>query len=167
MNPEEGNLRPQILDRFGLRIVVRGLTKVEERFEAYRRTASYMSNPRSLIKAYQDETKTVKDEIQSAREAVPAVMIPAGVSTLGLEIVRSLQIDSLRAEITLFEAAKAYAAIDGRPAVCADDLRAVIPMAVRMRRSAFMYQYFSDRAKEEDEIRQIIDHTIGSSTTRG
>lgn len=167
MNPEEGNLRPQILDRFGLRIVVRGLTKVEERFEAYRRTASYLTNPRSLIKTYASETKTVKEEIQSAREAVPAVAIPDEVSALGLEIVRSLHIDSLRAEITLFEAARAYTALDGRQSVCAEDIQVVAPMAVRMRRSAFMDQYFSDRAEEEEEIRQTIAHSIGSSNTRG
>ena len=167
MNPEEGDLRPQILDRFGLRIVVRGLTRVEDRLEAYRRTASYLSNPRSLTKAFEGDTKTAKYEVQSAREAVTAVVIPEDVSAVGLEIVRSLQIDSLRAEITLFEAAKAYAAMDGRQIVCAGDLQAVTPMAVRMRRSAFMNQYFSDRAEEEDEIRQTIEQTLRRSTTRG
>jgi magnesium chelatase subunit I len=167
MNPEEGNLRPQILDRFGLRIVVRGLTRVEDRLEAYRRTASYLANPRSLTKAFEGDTKTAKYEVQSAREAVTAVVIPEDVSALGLEIVRSLQIDSLRAEITLFEAAKAYAAMDGRQIVCAGDLQAVTPMAVRMRRSEFMNQYFSDRAEEEDEIRQTIEQTLRRSITRG
>ena len=75
-------------------------------------------------------------------------------------IVHALQIDSLRAEITLFEAAKAYAAMDGRPEVCINDLRAVTPMAVRMRRSAFMSRYFSDRAQEEEEISNAINETI-------
>ena len=74
-------------------------------------------------------------------------------------LIRSLQIDSLRAEITLFEAAKAYAAMDGRQEVCADDLRVVTPMAVRMRRSVFMNQYFADRIKEEEEITQTINNT--------
>jgi Mg-chelatase subunit ChlI len=120
-----------------------------------------------LTKAFEGDTKTAKYEVQSAREAVTAVVIPEDVSALGLEIVRSLQIDSLRAEITLFEAAKAYAAMDGRQIVCAGDLQAVTPMAVRMRRSEFMNQYFSDRAEEEDEIRQTIEQTLRRSITRG
>ncbi|MCX6068592.1 MAG: ATP-binding protein, partial [Chloroflexi bacterium] len=58
MNPEEGNLRPQILDRFGLRIVVRGLENANERLEAYRRVKAYLTNPRALINLYADEIKS-------------------------------------------------------------------------------------------------------------
>jgi len=160
MNPEEGNLRPQIFDRFGLRIVVRGLTNVDERLEAYKRTAAYLSGPRKLIGYYEADTKLVKQEIQSARDTVTKVIIPEEISSLALEIIRALQIDSLRAEITLFEAAKAYAAMDGRQEVCAEDLRVVTPMAVRMRRSIFMNQYFAERIKEEEEISQTITTII-------
>ncbi len=157
MNPEEGDLRPQILDRFGLRIVVRGLTNITERMEAYKRTITYLSGPRRLIKAYEEDTRLVKQEIQSARDTVTKVNIPEAVSDLGLMMIRSLNIDSIRAEITLFEAAKAYAAMDAREEVCADDLRVVTPMAVRMRRSIFMNQYFKDQVREEEEIEQTID----------
>jgi len=102
----------------------------------------------------------VKQEIQSARDTVTKVIIPEEISSLALEIIRALQIDSLRAEITLFEAAKAYAAMDGRQEVCAEDLRVVTPMAVRMRRSIFMNQYFTERIKEEEEISQTITTII-------
>jgi len=163
MNPEEGDLRPQILDRFGLRIVVRGLTNITERMEAYKRTITYLSGPRRLIKAYEEDTRLVKQEIQSARDTVAKVKIPDAVSDLGLMMIRSLNIDSIRAEITLFEAAKAYAAMDARQEVCADDLRVVTPMAVRMRRSIFMNQYFNDQVKEEEEIEQTIDNMIKNS----
>ena len=160
MNPEEGNLRPQIFDRFGLRIVVRGLTNVDERLEAYKRTAAYLSGPRKLIGYYEADTKLVKQEIQSARDTVTKVIIPEEISGLALEIIRTLQIDSLRAEITLFEAAKAYAAMDGRQEVRAEDLQVVTPMAVRMRRSVFMNQYFAERIIEEEEISQTITTII-------
>jgi len=160
MNPEEGDLRPQILDRFGLRIVVRGLATVDERMEAYKRTVTYLSGPRKLIKVYEEDTKLVKQEIQSARDIVAKVRIPDLVSDLGLMMIKSLNIDSLRAEITLFEAAKAYAAMDGRQEVGIDDLRVVTPMAVRMRRSIFINQYYNDRIKEEEEIQNTIDNTI-------
>jgi magnesium chelatase subunit I len=163
MNPEEGHLRPQILDRFGLRVVVRGLANVDERLEAYKRSITYLSGPRRLIKAYEQDTRLVKQEIQTARDVVAEVRIPKAISELGLMMIRSLNIDSLRAEITLFEAVKAYAAMDARQEVCADDLRVVTPMALRLRRSSFMNQYFNDRVKEEDEIKQTIDNTIENS----
>ena len=164
MNPEEGHLRPQILDRFGLRIVVRGLINTEERLEAYKRTAAYLSGPRKLIRYYEEDTKLVKQEIQTARDTVAKVTIPEEVSSLALEIIRTLQIDSLRAEITLFEAARAYAAMDGRQEVCSEDIRVVTPMAVRMRRSGYMNQYFAERIIEEEEISQTITNKIQLKT---
>jgi magnesium chelatase subunit I len=160
MNPEEGRLRPQILDRFGLRIVVRGLTTVEERLEAYKRASIYLSGPRRLIKAYEQETNQVREEIQAARDSVRRIVIPENISRHGLLLVKSLQIDSLRAEITLFEAAKAYAALDNRQSVCAEDLQVVAPMALRMRRSGFINQYFADRVEEEAEISQTIEDNL-------
>src|SRR5689334_16438023 len=62
MNPEEGKLRPQILDRFGLRLIVHGLTDTAERLEAYRRVRAYLTSPRSTIAAYADQTLLARDE---------------------------------------------------------------------------------------------------------
>ena len=160
MNPEEGRLRPQIFDRFGLRIVVRGLTNIDERFEAYKRTTAYLSKPRQLARAYEDDTRMVKQEIQAARDAVTSITISEEITSLALQIIKALKIDSLRAEITLFEAAKAYAAMDARQVVCADDLIVVLPMALRMRRSVFMNQYFAERVVEEEEIQDTITQAI-------
>jgi Mg-chelatase subunit ChlI len=162
MNPEEGHLRPQIFDRFGLRILVRGLSNVDERLEAYKRTVAYLSAPRRLIGAYEDDTRLVRQEIQAARDSVAKVAISEEVSNLGLEMIKVLQIDSLRAEITLFEAAKAYAAMDARQEVSAEDLRVVAPMVVRMRRSVFMNQYFADRIIEEEEIELTMNKIINN-----
>jgi magnesium chelatase subunit I len=66
-------------------------------------------------------------------------------------------IDSLRAEITWFEAARAYAAADGRPQVSSEDLQAVAPMALRLRRSQFMAEYFISQAGEEEELLALLD----------
>ena len=71
--------------------------------------------------------------------------------SIGINLIRQLEIDSLRAEITLFEAARAYAAIDGRSKIELSDLRVVSPMALRLRRSIFMSKYFIER-KEEDTL---------------
>ncbi len=160
MNPEEGRLRPQIMDRFGLRIIVRGLENKKERMEAYKRVQAYTSNPRRVIQEYNYEMQKAQVEIQTARDILPEVMIPESLSDQGLELIRSLKIDSLRAEITLFEAIKALAALDNRNVAVAEDLQVIAPMALRMRRSGFIETYLSDQSKEEDEIRQAVDNTL-------
>jgi magnesium chelatase subunit I len=67
-----------------------------------------------------------------------------------------LGIDSLRAEITWFEAARAYSAADGRMEVTSDDLKAVAPMCLRLRRSIFMSEYFTNQQSEEDEMGELL-----------
>jgi magnesium chelatase subunit I len=156
MNPEEGRLRPQILDRFGLRLLVRGLEDQEERLEAYRRASAYITNPKQVVAMFVDETIQARDEIEAARALLPQVVLPDGVAQVGLGLIRGLGIDSLRAEITLFEAARALAAADARREATAEDVRQVAPIALRLRRSAFMDQYFHDQRGEEAEIAQAL-----------
>jgi magnesium chelatase subunit I len=162
MNPEEGNLRPQIMDRFGLRIVARGLNQSEERLEAYQRSRAYRQNPRSVVANYAYETDLARDEIQNARELLPEVEIPGQVALAGTQLIQHLGIDSLRAEITLFEAARALAASDARTQVNVADLKVVAPMALRMRQSAFMIKYFQEQNAEEQQLAQILDKIIPS-----
>lgn len=156
MNPEEGRLRPQIQDRFGLRLVVNGLSDPDERLEAYRRVRAYKANPRQLIAQFSLETEQARQEIQEARQLLSQVELPEPVARQGLALVDRLKIDSLRAEITLFEAARAYAAADARKTVTLDDLRQVAAMALRLRRSDFMTQYVKQVANEDAEIESAL-----------
>ena len=152
MNPEEGALRPQIMDRFGLRLIVKGLEELEERKEAYERARAYLNNPKSVVNSFADETMIARDEIEAARNLLPEVEIPEGVANAGLELIQKLGIASLRAEITMFEAARALAAADGRKLVNFQDLSLVAPMALRLRGSNFIDEYFVSQQLEEDEI---------------
>ncbi|MFN2196577.1 MAG: ATP-binding protein [Anaerolineales bacterium] len=160
MNPEEGRLRPQIMDRFGLRLVVRGLQEQDQRLEAYHRAIAYRRNPRAMIAHFALETQVAQAEIQNARQLLPQVELPQQVADIGLEMIKNLGIDSLRAEISLFEAARAYAAADGRLLVRPDDLRQVAPMALRLRRSVFMDEFFAERQVEEGEISNTIEEAF-------
>ncbi len=160
MNPEEGNLRPQIMDRFGLRIIVKGLDEPQERLEAYRRTHLYRQNPRKMIALYQNESMLAAKEIAHAKSLLPNVNLPEDVAKQGIQLIQKMQIDSLRAEITLFEAARAYAAADNRNVVTVEDLRQVAPMALRLRRSQFMTEYFQGRKEEEQEIHRKVDEVL-------
>ncbi len=159
MNPEEGRLRPQIQDRFGLRVIVKGLEKDDERLEAYRRVNAYLSNPRATVAQYRVETEIAREEIQLAREVLPKVELPDEVAKVGLKWINELGIDSLRAEITLFEAARAYAAADSRLMVQVEDLKQVAPMALRLRKSSFMTDYLSEQEKEQIQLRAIMERT--------
>ncbi len=164
MNPEEGFLRPQILDRFGLRVVVHGLDQSAERLEAYRRVKAYRSNPRAAIAEYHDETSQAIFEITRARQLLPQVLLTNEVAEFGISIIKSLSIDSLRAEITLFEAARAYAAADNRLTVTHEDIHIVAPMSLRMRGSEFMRKYFQEQDSEAQAIMKKLDDEIPSKS---
>jgi magnesium chelatase subunit I len=157
MNPEEGRLRPQILDRFGLRVNVRGLMGQEERLEVYKRVRLYRETPSQFIRQWEQATAATRDEIILARELLKETTIADEAIALGLALVQRLDIDSHRAEYTMFEAARAHAAADGRDVANVHDIRAVAPMALRQRRSQFMVSFFNSQREEDDQIRAFVD----------
>lgn len=161
MNPEEGHLRPQILDRFGLRVLVGGLTDTEDRLLVYERVRGYRANPRAFIRAFGEETIYALGDILAARKLLPSVKPSPEAQELGLRLVEELKIHSHRAEFTLFEAARAYAAADGRDRVTVDDVQAVAPMSLRMRRSEFINKYFSTHKDEEKQIVDLFNELKG------
>lgn len=156
MNPEEGRLRPQILDRFGLRVIVRGLEDTKERLEAYRRVNAYLANPREMIAQFAADMEAASSEIRLARERVSNVQLPDKIANPAIQLVQKMGVDSLRAEITWFEAARAYVAADGRDTVTVDDLKAVAAMTLRLRRSTYMNEYFKDQQGEEKEMQTLL-----------
>lgn len=160
MNPEEGRLRPQIMDRFGLRVVVEGLTEKEDRLEAYHRSRAYQENKRAFSGRYWEETRLLREEIQSCRDDIQGIELPEEVAKSGLDLIEKLEIDSLRAEITLFEAARAHAVADARQQVTLDDLRAVAPMALRLRQSPFIEKYIEDQSSETKLVVETLEEIV-------
>lgn len=157
MNPEEGRLRPQMLDRFGLRVSVRGLFNPAERLEVYKRVQAYRQNKASFVRQWEVITAETRDEVILARERVQQATIADEAYDLGMYLVHELDIDSHRAEYTMFEAAKAYAAADGRTLATTHDVRAVAPLALRQRRSEYMVDFFKIQASEDEAIRALAD----------
>ena len=149
MNPEEGSLRPQIMDRFGLRVILSGLTDHDERLAVYRRARQYRDNPAAFVAGYAEQTLALADEIQRARQQLPDVALADDALALGLELVGALQIASNRAEFTLFEAARAYTAAAERTTATAADVAAVARLALRLRQSSGLEQFA--RVQESDE----------------
>jgi magnesium chelatase subunit I len=157
MNPEEGSLRPQILDRFGLRVWVAPLADAQERLEVYRRTQAFRNDPLLFRRAYNAQTAALADEVSAAREILPHVTVPAPIEELALALIQDLHIPSHRAEIALLEAARARAASDFRTAVNADDLRQIAPLALRQRRSSALDAFGAAIAEEQATILGALD----------
>ncbi len=163
MNPEEGHLRPQIMDRFGLRVTVNGLADPAQRILVYDRIRAYYANPRAFIRTFEEETHLASEDVSIARSLLPSVALAPDAQALGLRLVQELSIHSHRAEFTMFEAARAYAAIDAREEATVDDLRAVAPMALRMRRSEFIEQFFISQQGEDMEIDGLFARLHGEA----
>jgi magnesium chelatase subunit I len=160
MNPEEGRLRPQIMDRFGLRVPVQGLTDSVGRLEVYRRVRRYQINKRRFLAEWAEVTQQAREEIMLAREVLKDTELSAAAVEVGLLLVQQLGIDSHRAEYAMFEAARAHAAADGRDVARINDVRAVAPMALRQRRSQFMTDFFQRQQEEDRAIQDRIDTLV-------
>ena len=135
-----------------------GLQDMEERLEAYRRVQAYLANPRQMTGQFSAEMEAAASEIRSARELVQKVVLPDRIANPAIEMVQRMRIDSLRAEITWFESARAYAAADGRNEVTTEDLQIVAPMALRLRRSQFMTEYLNGQLSEEKEMNSLLSN---------
>ena len=157
MNPEEGRLRPQLMDRFGLRAVVRGLDDSALRYQAYERAMDYKRRPELFAASFAEGTLALADEIQQARDRLPQVTVSEAARELGLALVQKLTIDSNRAEITLFEAARAHAAADERCEALPEDVQAVALLALRQRQSPQLAQFFTDQAEEDGALTAVFD----------
>jgi magnesium chelatase subunit I len=132
-NPEEGELRPQLLDRFGLSVEVRTPEAVAERVEILRRCDANERTPDVFAEAWREpERKTVK-RIAKARKGLAAIEVPDAVMEDAAALCLTVGADGLRGELTLIRAARAAAALAGRRKVKRADLIAVAPMALRHR----------------------------------
>jgi magnesium chelatase subunit I len=132
-NPEEGELRPQLLDRFGLSVEVRTPQDLKQRVEILRRCDAFERTPESFAETWRKaERKTLK-QIARGRAALAGVVVPDDVLVLASRLCIAVGADGLRGELTLMRSARALAALDGADVVTARHLRTVAPMALRHR----------------------------------
>ncbi|MEM8664070.1 MAG: magnesium chelatase ATPase subunit I [Pseudomonadota bacterium] len=135
-NPEEGELRPQLLDRFGLAVDVRTPSNIADRVEIIKRRDAYEKDREGFVEAHAKATERQRRRITAARKLLPEV--EAGDEILGLvaALGMALGTDGARGELTLMRTARSFAALNRRRAVSADDVRAAAPLALthRLRR---------------------------------
>jgi len=161
MNPEEGMLRPQLMDRLGLRVVVPPLTDPEDRLEIYERNRRFTDDPVAFAAGYAEQTMALAEEIAQSKELLPQVTIPATIAEAAMKLINTLKAQSHRAEIVLLEAARARAAADGRIDVRKEDIVVTAPLSLRQRRSDFMERFVTDSREEDSGIARVVEETLG------
>jgi len=132
-NPEEGELRPQLLDRFGLSVEVASPRDIEERIEVVRRRDAYETDHEGFMAHWAREDAKVRRRITAARKAMKTIETPDDTLRACAELCLALGSDGLRGELTLLKAARALAAFEKAPAVGRTHVRAVAPSALRHR----------------------------------
>jgi len=136
-NPEEGELRPQMLDRFGLAIDVKTPQDVPTRIEVIKRREAYERDPEAFHARWEGEEKKLRTRITRARSRLGEIATPDSALERATRLCIALGTDGLRGELTLIRAARAYAALEGRHEVGDAELRRVAPMSLshRLRRN--------------------------------
>lgn len=134
MNPDEGELRPQLLDRFGLAVTLGNQFTIDERVEIVRLREGFDQNPKAFYAQYRDAQNALTRNILSAREKVDDIVCSIQLRTLIAERCHQANVDGLRADIVWFKAAVAHAAWEKRAAVTEDDIWAVEDLVLLHRR---------------------------------
>ena len=132
-NPEEGELRPQLLDRFGLAVQVRTPQELTLRVEVVRRRDAFERDPEAFRAQWQDANLALQQRIVKARKRLAAVQVSDELLTLCARLCQQLGTDGLRAELTLLRATRALAALQGHREVKPEHLRTMAPLALRHR----------------------------------
>lgn len=151
MNPEEGELRPQLLDRFGLCVDIEGIRDAGTRVDVIRRRQAYESDPDSFAAVWEAQEKELKDRILQAQGLLPQVQASDDMLRMIAQICIDMAVDGHRADITMMKTAATIAACDGRSAVTDEDVQdaAGLVLSHRMRRRPFSEQQLDKRKMDQ------------------
>jgi len=158
-NPEEGELRPQLLDRFGVAVDVSTPTSVAQRIEVIKRRDAYETDPAAFGRKWSRQDGKLRRRIVRAREALPDIGIDDEVLGKAAEICIALETDGSRGELTLIRAARSVAALDGADSVTTDHLRRVSELALghRLRRNPL------DESSAAVRVTRVVDQVLGAA----
>jgi len=132
-NPEEGELRPQLLDRFGLSVEVRTSVDIAERVQVIKRRDAFERDPLSFVRAWDKEDARIRRRLLAARARLATTLVPDATLERAARLCVNLGTDGLRGELTLIRAARAQAAWEGGDVVTEGHLREVAASALRHR----------------------------------
>ncbi|MGW1872401.1 putative cobaltochelatase [Streptomyces sp. NPDC001975] len=160
MNPEEGELRPQLLDRFGLTVEVAASREPDQRVEVVRRRLAYDDDPAGFATRWAGEEAAVRQRIVAARALLPSVRLGDGALRQIAATCAAFEVDGMRADIVMARTATALAAWAGRTEVLAEDVRqaALLALPHRRRRNPF-----DAPGLDEDKLDQTLEEFSGES----
>lgn len=176
MNPEEGELRPQLLDRFGLEVEIREITNPNLRMEIVKRVEEFEADPAAFIKKHARELEELKTRITKARELLPKVQISDDLLCVIAETCSKLAVSN-RAEIVITRTAKAIAAFNGRTFVTEEDIKEAMELALphRMRKKPFeetqltpqsLQESLTESQKNQGRKRNELSQPLKPETTK-
>jgi magnesium chelatase subunit D len=154
MNPEEGELRPQLLDRFGLTVEVAASRDPRLRAEVVRSRLAYDADPDAFVARFAAEEARLRERIVAARALLPEVELDEATLLRIAEVCAAFEVDGMRADIVMARAAAAHAAWDGRTAISAEDLRVAARLALPHRRRR---NPFDAPGLDENQLDQLLD----------
>ena len=159
MNPEEGELRPQLLDRFGLTVEVAASREPDQRVEVVRRRLAYDDDPTGFTARWAAEETAVRQRVVAARELLPSVRLGDGALRQIAATCAAFEVDGMRADIVMARTATALAAWAGRTDVLAEDVRqaALLALPHRRRRNPF-----DAPGLDEDKLDETLEEFGGS-----
>ncbi|MGP3916986.1 putative cobaltochelatase [Nonomuraea sp. 10N515B] len=158
MNPEEGELRPQLLDRFGLTVEVRASRDPQERAEVIRRRLAFDADPEAFADRWRPAESELAGRIARARARLPEVRLPDARLRQISTVCAAFEVDGLRADLVTANAAIAHAAWHGRDRVTTEDVRAAARLALPHRRRR---DPFDAPGLDEDLLDRLLDETSG------
>src|SRR5215472_218683 len=151
MNPEEGELRPQLLDRFGLTVQVTASQDPAERAEVVRRRLAFEADPAAFNGRFSDDTAALADQVAAARDRLPGVGLPDAALRQICAVCGAFGVDGMRADLVTARTAIALAAWNGRDTVTEEDIRTAARLALphRRRRDPFDAPGLDEQALDE------------------
>ncbi|MCY3912910.1 MAG: magnesium chelatase subunit D family protein [Chloroflexi bacterium] len=153
MNPEEGDLRPQLLDRFGLAAEIKGDRDPKARAEIVRRRLAFESDTAAFLEQWRSPTNDLMALIERARGLLPTVGISDHLLGLITHIANAMGVDGHRADIVMYKTAQTIAALDGRSEVTLEDVRRAAELALPHRRRR---DPFTPPGLDPDELDRAI-----------
>jgi magnesium chelatase subunit I len=156
-NPEEGELRPQLLDRFGMQAEIRTVKDPTLRVKVVEERTSFDQTPMVWIEKYEEEQQELRDRIVAAQKLLPSVQIDYDLRIKISEVCSRLDVDGLRGDIVTTRAAQAHAAYDCRDKVTVDDIAAIIVLCLRHRLRKDPLESIAEGNKVEKTFKEIFE----------
>ncbi|MFN7035305.1 MAG: ATP-binding protein [Bellilinea sp.] len=163
MNPEEGDLRPQLLDRFGLSVQVQGLRGALERVAIMKRRLAYEESPEAFCQEWQVRERELGFQIQQARRLVQQVEYTRDYLMVITQLTAHFQVDGHRPDMVILKTARAQAAFQGRNKITLEDIAIAAELALphRLRHSPFEQQF-----THVEQLRDEIDTLLSLKPTQ-